>query len=80
MKAMTCTQLGGACNKLFHAETFAEIAELSKKHAKEMIDNNDIPHMQAMKEMQTLMSNPPSMQKWFDEKKLEFEQLPHSDL
>ncbi len=31
MKTMTCRQLGGACDKKFHAETFDEMAELSKK-------------------------------------------------
>lgn len=32
MKTMTCKQLGGACDKEFHTETFEEMAELSKKH------------------------------------------------
>ena len=32
MKAMTCKQLGGACEKVFHANSFEEIAEMSKKH------------------------------------------------
>lgn len=32
MKTMTCKQLGGACNKEFHANTFDEIAEASKSH------------------------------------------------
>ena len=32
MKAMTCKQLGGACDRVFHANSFEEIAELSKKH------------------------------------------------
>ena len=32
MKAMTCKQLGGACDRVFHANSFEEIAEMSKKH------------------------------------------------
>lgn len=32
MKTMTCKQLGGACDKEFHAQTFEEMAELSKQH------------------------------------------------
>ena len=32
MKTMTCKQLGGACDKKFHANTFDEMAGLSKKH------------------------------------------------
>jgi len=27
----TCKQLGGACDKVFQADTFEEIAELSKR-------------------------------------------------
>ncbi|SGZ03445.1 hypothetical protein [Moritella viscosa] len=30
MKTMTCNQLGGACDEKFQAESFDEIAELSK--------------------------------------------------
>ena len=38
MKKMTCKQLGGACDLEFQANTFDEIAELSKKHGKEMFE------------------------------------------
>jgi len=31
MKKMTCNQLGGACEKEFTANTFEEMAELSKE-------------------------------------------------
>ena len=37
MKKMTCKQLGGACDTEFHANTFEEMADLSKKHALEKI-------------------------------------------
>jgi len=36
MKTMTCNQLGGACDKEFQANTFEEMAEMSKKHGMEM--------------------------------------------
>ena len=36
MKTMNCGQLGGACDKEFHANTFEEIAEMSKRHGMEM--------------------------------------------
>ncbi len=36
MKTMTCEQLGGACDKEFHAKTFEDMAEMSKKHVHEM--------------------------------------------
>ncbi len=36
MKTMNCNQLGGACDLEFHANTFDEIAELSKQHGMKM--------------------------------------------
>jgi len=34
MKTMTCKQLGGGCDTKFHANSFEEMAELSKKQSK----------------------------------------------
>jgi len=73
---MTCKQLGGACDEVFHANTFDEIAELSKKHGMEMFGKNDETHIKAMKEMTELMTNPAAMKEWFESKKKEFEALP----
>jgi len=58
MKTMTCKQLGGACDKKFHAETFEEIAEMSKKHGMEMFQKGEEAHHKAMSEMQELMKSP----------------------
>ena len=41
MKTMTCNQLGGDCDLEFHADTFDEIAEASKKHGMEMFQKGD---------------------------------------
>lgn len=76
MKTMTCKQLGGACTMGFTAETFEEIAEMSKKHGMEMFQKQDEPHLTAMEKMQDLMQNPIAMQEWFEGKKKEFEALP----
>jgi len=76
MKTMTCNQLGGACNKAFHANTFEEIAELSKQHGMEMFQKNDEAHLKAMSEMQKLMQDPKAMEAWFERKRKEFESLP----
>ena len=70
---MTCKQLGGACNLEFNAETFEEIAELSKAHGMAMYQKQDAAHMQAMGEMQQLMQSPEAMQQWFSERQKEFE-------
>lgn len=76
MKTMTCRQLGGACDHEFHADTFEEIAELSKKHAAEMFEKGDKAHLEAMREMRVLMQSPENMQNWFAIKRKEFAALP----
>lgn len=70
---MTCIELGGACNEEFTAETFEEIAELSKAHGMEMFQEKDEAHLNAMRDMQKLSQSPEAMQKWFAEKKALFE-------
>lgn len=76
MKTMTCKQLGGACDKEFHANTFEEMAELSKKHGSEMFQAGDTAHLEAMNKMKDLMQNPNAMKEWFENKRKEFEALP----
>ena len=75
---MNCKQLGGACDKEFHADTFEEIAEMSKKHGMEMFQENDEHHLKAMNEMQELMQQPEEMKNWFENKKKEFDALPEN--
>ena len=76
MKTMTCKQLGGACDKEFHASTFEEIAGMSKKHGTEMFQTSDADHMKAMNEMMELMKSSESMKEWFENKRKEFNALP----
>ena len=78
MKIMTCNQLGGACDKKFYANSFDEIAEISKQHGMEMFQKNDKAHLKAMNEMQQLMQKPEAMTEWFKRKREEFEALPES--
>lgn len=78
MKSMTCQQLGGACDKVFHANTFDEIAEMSKSHGMEMFQKKDEAHLKAMGEMQQLMQSPDAMKTWFDNKRKEFDALPEN--
>lgn len=77
MKTMTCNQLGGACDLEFHAETFEEMAELSKQHGMEMFQKHDAAHLEAMQKMKQMMKDPNDMTKWFEKKRQEFEALPH---
>jgi len=76
MKTMNCNQLGGACEKEFHANTFEEIAEISKQHGMEMFQAKDDAHLSAIGKRQELMKSPEAMQNWFDAKKKEFDALP----
>ena len=78
MKTMTCNQLGGACDTVFEANSFEEIAEQSKRHGMEMFQKGDKPHLEAMNKMMELMKNPEAMKEWFESKKKEFEALPES--
>ncbi len=75
MKAMTCKQLGGACDEVFRANSFDEIAEMSKKHGMEMFQQGDEEHLKAMNEMKELMKNPDAMKEWFETKRKEFDTL-----
>jgi predicted small metal-binding protein len=76
MKTMKCNQLGGACDREFHANSFEEIAEMSKQHGMEMFQKNDEAHLNAMREMQALMQNPEAIKAWYESKKKEFDALP----
>jgi len=78
MKIMSCKELGGACDKEFHANSFDEIAEIGKQHGMEMFQKKDEAHLKAMSEMQQLMQNPKAMTEWFDRKRKEFDALPES--
>jgi len=78
MKTMTCNQLGGSCDTEFHANSFEEMAELSKQYGMEMFQKNDEAHLKAMGEMQQLMQKPQAMSEWLERKKQEFDVLPES--
>ena len=79
MKTMTCKQLGGACDQEFQANSFEEIAEISKKHGMEMFQKSDEPHLSAMNEMQDLMKSPDAMNEWMEIKRKEFDALPENE-
>jgi len=76
MKTMTCKQLGGACDVEFHAETFEQMAEQSKKHGMEMYQKSDEAHIKVMNNMKELMNDPKAMEEWMESKRKEFDALP----
>ena len=73
---MTCYQLGGACDQEFVAATFEEMADLSKAHGMEMFKKGDGPHLEAMRKMKERFGNPEAFQKWYEDRRKEFEGLP----
>lgn len=73
---MTCKQLGGACEQEFHANSFDDIAEQSKRHGMDMFQQSDAAHHDAMNAMRELMQKPEAMTEWFESKKKEFDELP----
>ncbi len=81
MKTMTCRQLGGACEKEFHANSFEEISEMSKQHGMEMFQKNDEAHLEAMNKMRELMQTADSdaMKNWMKSKQEEFDALPSNE-
>ena len=73
---MTCKQLGGACDEVFRAGTFDEMAELSKQHGMAMFAQQDAAHLEAMNRMKALMEDSQAMQAWFEDKRRAFDSLP----
>lgn len=76
MKTMTCKQMGGACDETFSAETFEEMANLSKAHGMEMFQKQDAAHLAIMGEMKTLMQKPGAMEEYMANKRREFDAAP----
>ncbi len=76
MKSMTCKELGGACDVVFKANTFEEIAGISRKHGMEMAQKEDKAHLEAMDKMQKLMQTPNALNEWMEMKRKEFDALP----
>ncbi len=75
---MTCKDLAGACDAEFHAETFDEMAEMSRKHGMEMVEQGDQAHIEAMEKMKGLMSDPEAMKEWFETVQKTFDDLPEN--
>lgn len=78
MKTMTCKELGGACDEKFTANSFDEIGRLSKEHTKQMFDQRDLPHLEAIKQMNELMKDKTAFIQWLHLKKEAFDKLPNN--
>ena len=76
MKQMTCKEVGGACDEIFSANTFDEIAKLSQVHGKEKMQQKDVPHLEAAKAMAGMMADNEKMQAWMTGMKNKFNNQP----
>ena len=79
MKTMTCRQLGGACDQEFKANSFEEIAQMSKAHGMAMFQKGEEAHLAAMNEMQKTTQIHDAMKEWMESKRREFDTLPESN-
>ena len=73
---MTCKQLGGACGQTFSGNTFDELAKMVSMHAREMVQQGDTAHIEAMNAMRSAMTSPEAASAWMDEKRKTFNSLP----
>jgi len=76
---MTCKQLGGSCDKEFQADTFDQMAEMSKNHGLEMFEKGDEEHKKVINEMMELMKDPQALKEWMESKQKEFDELPEDN-
>lgn len=76
MKAMTCRELGGACDMKFYADTFEEIVRMSQEHGREMFLRGDRAHLEAMNRMRDLIKSRDAMAEWMESRRKEFEAKP----
>lgn len=76
MKAMKCSELGGACDLEFRAETFDEMRALSQTHGKAMFGEQDADHLAAMQKMQDMMQTPGAVDEWMAGREAAFNALP----
>jgi predicted small metal-binding protein len=77
MKSMTCRELGGACDQTFSANSFDEIALMVSKHARELVQQGDAAHINAMR---SSMTSPEAMNAWMEEKRKAFNATPDDNL
>lgn len=81
MKTMKCAQLGGpaTCTVEFHANDWEDLKNQSMNHGKEMAQQKDAAHIEAMAIMMEIGKDEAKMNAWMDEKKKEFDALPQDE-
>ena len=49
------------------------------KHAREMVQQGDAAHIEAMNDMRNIMTSPEAINTWMDEKRTAFNSLPNDN-
>ena len=78
MKAMTCRQLGGACDVELRGSTADEVIKAQDRHLKEMVEGGDTAHENALKDMKGRWKRPISGMGWYRKVKRDFAALPEA--
>lgn len=72
MKAMTCQQLGGPCDRELNGESADEVIKAQDRHLREMVAAGDVAHEEALKEMKGRWKRPISGIGWYRQVKRDF--------
>ncbi len=76
MKAMTCRQLGGPCDRLLEGATADEVIKAQDLHLKDAVSRGDTGHEGALKEMKGRWKHPIAGMGWYKNVKREYAALP----
>jgi predicted small metal-binding protein len=78
MKAMTCKQLGGACDLELRGETADDVIKAQDKHLREVVAGGDTAHQPALDAMKGRWKHPIKGMGWYKDTKRAFAALPDS--
>ena len=76
MKAMTCKEMGGACDVAHHGDDANEVIKAHDKHLRQAVAAGDVEHEPALSDMKSRWRRPVSGLKWYRQVQRDFEQLP----
>jgi hypothetical protein len=78
MKAMTCKQLGGACDLELRGETADDVIKAQDMHLREAVAAGDTAHQPALEAMKGRWKHPIKGMGWYKDTKRAFAALPDS--
>jgi predicted small metal-binding protein len=76
VKTMTCKQLGGPCDVELRGDKADDVIHAQDRHLRETVENGDLTHEEALKEMKGRWKRPVSGLGWYRSTKKAFAALP----